>query len=61
MREFYRQRETATDAARVDLNRTIQQAIDLTHARWSDLPQQRGVMVELRKELSHGPGRGHGR
>jgi len=55
MREFYRQRETQLTLAKVDLNRTIQQAIDLTHARWSDLPQQRGVMVELRKELSRDP------
>jgi signal transduction histidine kinase/ActR/RegA family two-component response regulator len=55
MREFYRQRETQLTLAKVDLNRTIQQAIDLTHARWSDLPQQRGIMVELRKELSRDP------
>jgi signal transduction histidine kinase/ActR/RegA family two-component response regulator len=55
MREFYRQRETQLTLAKVDLNRTIQQAIELTHARWSDLPQQRGVMVELHKELSASP------
>ena len=55
MREFYRQRETQLTLAKVDLNRTIQQAIDLTQARWSDLPQQRGIMVELRKELSVAP------
>jgi signal transduction histidine kinase/ActR/RegA family two-component response regulator/HAMP domain-containing protein len=55
MREFYRQRETQLTLAKVDLNRTIQQAIDLTHARWADLPQQRGIMVELRKELSVTP------
>jgi signal transduction histidine kinase/ActR/RegA family two-component response regulator len=55
MREFYRQRETQLTLSKVDLNRTIQQAIDLTHARWSDLPQQRGLMVELRKDLSTKP------
>ena len=55
MREFYRQRETQLTLSKVDLNRTIQQAIDLTHARWSDLPQQRGLMVELRQELSAKP------
>jgi len=55
MREFYRQRETQLTLSKVDLNRTIQQAIDLTHARWSDLPQQRGLMVELRKDLSAKP------
>src|SRR6185436_16140654 len=55
MREFYRTREQQLTLARVDLNRTIQQAIDLKHARWSDLPQQRGVMIELRTELSAEP------
>ena len=54
MREFYRTREQQLTLARVDLNRTIQQAIELTHARWSDLPQQRGVMVDLRTDLSPG-------
>ena len=52
MREFYRQREQQITLARVDLNQTIQQAIALTQARWRDLPQQRGVMIELRTELS---------
>jgi signal transduction histidine kinase/ActR/RegA family two-component response regulator len=52
MREFYRQREQQLTLARVDLNQTIQQAIALTQARWRDLPQQRGVMIELRTELS---------
>ena len=54
MREFYRTREQQLTLARVDLNRTIQQAIDLTHARWSDLPQQRGVMIDLKTDLSAG-------
>ncbi|HEY6881582.1 MAG TPA: ATP-binding protein [Polyangiales bacterium] len=54
MREFYRTREQQLTLARVDLNRTIHQAIELTHARWSDLPQQRGVMVDLRTDLAPG-------
>jgi signal transduction histidine kinase/ActR/RegA family two-component response regulator len=54
MREFYRQREPQLSLARIDLNRTIEQAIELTHARWSDLPQQRGIMIELRAERSPG-------
>ena len=47
MREFYRQREPQLELARVDVNRIVQQVIDLTRARWSDLPQQRGVVVDL--------------
>jgi signal transduction histidine kinase/ActR/RegA family two-component response regulator/HAMP domain-containing protein len=52
MREFYRQREQQLSLTRVDLNRTVQQAIELTQARWSDLPQQRGIMIDLQPELS---------
>ena len=52
MREFYRERETQLTLARVDVNRTVQQVVELTQPRWSDLPQQRGVMVELKTELA---------
>jgi signal transduction histidine kinase len=52
MREFYRPREPQLQLARVGLNRAIEQVVDLTRARWSDLPQQRGVVIELRKELA---------
>ncbi len=55
MREFYRQREPQLTLARVDLNGTVQQAIEFTHARWSDLPQKLGIAVELRTELHDGP------
>ncbi len=51
MREFYRPRERQLVLARVDLNRTIGQVVDLTHARWSDLPQQRGVVIRLEQAL----------
>ena len=52
MREFYRERETQLTLARVDVNKTVQQVVELTQPRWSDLPQQRGVMVELKTELA---------
>ena len=52
MREFYRERETQLTLARVDVNKTVQQVVELTQPRWSDLPQQRGVMVELNTELA---------
>ena len=50
MREFYRQRETQLHLAPVDLNRMMDQVADLTRARWWDMPQQRGSVIELRKE-----------
>jgi signal transduction histidine kinase/ActR/RegA family two-component response regulator len=51
MREFYRQREPQLVLAPIDLNLLVQQAIDLTRARWSDLPQERGVVIQLQTEL----------
>ena len=55
MREFYRQREQQLTLSRIDLNRTIQQVIELTQVRWSDLPQQRGITIDLQTELSPEP------
>src|SRR5256885_2264886 len=40
MREFYRPRETEMVLSRVACNRVLEQVINLTRARWSDLPQQ---------------------
>src|SRR5581483_9312212 len=54
MREFYRQREPQLELARIDANRILCHVIDLTKARWSDLPQQRGVVVDLHTELVSG-------
>ncbi|MEO7345615.1 MAG: TonB-dependent receptor [Opitutaceae bacterium] len=50
MRDFYRQRPAESATVRVGLNRMIEQVIDLTKARWFDIPQQRGVVIELRRE-----------
>ena len=47
MREFYRQREPQMSLSPVDLNQLAQQVIDLTRARWSDMPQQRGIVIDL--------------
>lgn len=52
MREFYRQREPQLILAPVNLSRLAEQVADLTRARWSDMPQQRGVVVELRREFA---------
>ncbi|WP_317202483.1 ATP-binding protein [Janthinobacterium sp.] len=51
MREFYRQREPQLALAALDANLLLQQVIDLTRARWSDMPQQRGIVIDLRREL----------
>ncbi len=52
MREFYRPREAQLELARIDVNGILRQVVDSTRARWSDLPQQRGVVVELRLETA---------
>jgi signal transduction histidine kinase/ActR/RegA family two-component response regulator/HAMP domain-containing protein len=54
MREFYRQREPELILAPIDLNRMVQQVVDLTRARWRDLPQERGVVIRLQSELAPG-------
>jgi signal transduction histidine kinase/ActR/RegA family two-component response regulator len=51
MREFYRPREVELVLARVPCNRLIEQVVNLTRARWSDQPQQRGVVIQLKTEL----------
>jgi PAS domain S-box-containing protein len=52
MREFARQREPQTPFAPIDVNRVAQQVLDLTRARWSDMANQRGVLVEIETELA---------
>jgi signal transduction histidine kinase len=52
MREFYREREAQLTLERVDINRSVRQVVELTRPRWSDQPQQRGLMVDLRTELT---------
>ena len=52
MREFYRPRESVLQLAPVALNEVVEQVMALTRARWSDLPQQRGIVVQVRTDLS---------
>lgn len=52
MREFYRPREPELVLSTVACNKMIEQVVSLTRARWSDLPQQRGVVIQLSTDLS---------
>jgi signal transduction histidine kinase/ActR/RegA family two-component response regulator len=52
MKEFYRERDSQLTLERVQLNRAVQQVVELTRPRWSDLPQARGAMVDLQTDLS---------
>jgi signal transduction histidine kinase/CheY-like chemotaxis protein len=55
MREFYRQHEPELVLSPVNLSVLVQQVIDLTRARWFDMPQQRGIVIELKAELAEDP------
>ena len=52
MREFYRQREPEMTLTLVSVNQTVESVIELTRAKWFDLPQQLGISVDLRTEYS---------
>ena len=51
MREFYRQREPQLALSTVNANLMVKHVVDLTRARWSDMPQQRGIVIAMRQEL----------
>jgi signal transduction histidine kinase/ActR/RegA family two-component response regulator len=52
LREFYRQREPQLALTPVDLNALARQVADLTRARWGDMSQQRGVMIDMKLALA---------
>jgi signal transduction histidine kinase/ActR/RegA family two-component response regulator len=45
MGEFYRKRETPLPLAPVEVDRILRETLELTRARWSDMAQQRGVVI----------------
>src|ERR1700723_3854909 len=52
MKEFYRERDAQLTLERVEINRAVEQVVELTKPRWSDLPQARGAMVDLQSFLA---------
>jgi signal transduction histidine kinase/CheY-like chemotaxis protein len=52
MREFYRPREAELVLSPVNLNEIAQDVIGLTRARWSDMPQERGIVIEVDTSLT---------
>lgn len=51
LKEFYRQREPQLTLAPVQLNQLVEHVIEFTRARWTDMPLQRGIVVQMRTEL----------
>ena len=54
LREFSRKRDSETSLLPVNMNRLVQEVIELTRARWNDMAQRRGVVVRVVTELGHG-------
>ena len=52
MREFYRNREPELVLTTISLDKLAQQVIDLTRARWSDLPQEHGIVIRLATDFA---------
>jgi signal transduction histidine kinase/CheY-like chemotaxis protein len=54
MREFYRNRVGQSELVPVDINLIVPQVIEPTRARWESMPQQRGIVIEVRTALEPG-------
>ena len=52
MRDFSRLRDSQPLQATVDVNRLVRQVIDLSRARWNDIAQQRGAVIEIALDLA---------
>jgi PAS domain S-box-containing protein len=55
MKDFYRQREPQLTLLPIHINALAQQVADLTRARWSDMPQQQGVVIKMHTEFATDP------
>ena len=51
MRDFYRRRDSDTELQILDLNDLIPQVVELTRARWSDMPLERAIVIKVVTEL----------
>jgi PAS domain S-box-containing protein len=54
MRAFYMPRGLELTLSPVAINEVVTQVIDLTRARWSNMPQERGAVVQVTTELEEG-------
>jgi signal transduction histidine kinase len=52
LREFYRTREENEPLQQLNLNKLIEQVVDMTRPRWRDIPQSNGITIEVRTALA---------
>jgi signal transduction histidine kinase/ActR/RegA family two-component response regulator len=50
IKEFYRGRESNVAGTPVDIKHLLGQVIELTQARWADMPQARGIVIDVKTE-----------
>lgn len=51
LREFYRKRDERESLYTLNLNKLAEEVMDMTRPRWRDIPQGRGIMVDVRSEF----------
>lgn len=51
LREFYRRRDEKENLQELNLNQLVEQVVDMTRPRWRDIPQSRGITVEMVTDL----------
>lgn len=52
MREYYRSDASEPELTRINLNELVSQVVELTRARWSDIPQRSGLVITVDTVLS---------
>jgi signal transduction histidine kinase/ActR/RegA family two-component response regulator len=50
IKEFYRGRDANAVRAPIDVEVLLEQVIELTRARWADMPQARGIVIDVTTE-----------
>lgn len=52
LREFYRTREENEALQQLNLNKLVEQVVDMTRPRWRDIPQSNGITIEVETALA---------
>ena len=52
MQELYRRRAPNQNSTGVKLNLLVEQVLELTRSRWRDMPQERGIVIEVVTNLA---------
>ena len=52
LREFYRRRDENESLQTLNLNHLAEQVIDMTRPRWRDIPQSRGVTIDVHPDFA---------